>query len=136
MPSTLDTKGFELVQFPTKVKDFREDDEVISVYYKEVEEMLKQVTGATRVIVFDHNLRESKLTLTNDHTFGKKNTASSSLVRVHGDYSEFSGPERLRMLTKVRSATGVLVDPEEAAPLLKRRFSLINVWRNIEDTNV
>ncbi|HAT34589.1 MAG TPA: hypothetical protein DCS82_02650, partial [Rhodospirillaceae bacterium] len=53
----LDIHGFELVDHPTKVKDFLDPEEMISVYYKETEELIKATSGATRVHVFDHTLR-------------------------------------------------------------------------------
>jgi hypothetical protein len=40
--------------------------------------------------------------------------------RLHNDYTEKSGPQRVRDLL-----------PDEADTLLKRRFALVNVWRPI-----
>src|ERR1700761_2817769 len=50
----LDTQGFELVEQRSAVHDFWDDEEVRRVYYPEAEQILKQVTGASRVFVFDH----------------------------------------------------------------------------------
>jgi hypothetical protein len=54
---TLDGEGFMLTQNETGVHDFYDADEVREVYYPEVERLVKEKTGATRVIVFDHNVR-------------------------------------------------------------------------------
>ena len=37
--------------------EFVDEERIKSVYYKEVEELLKKVTGAKRVVIFDHTIR-------------------------------------------------------------------------------
>src|SRR5260370_20162388 len=54
---SLDNAGFALLQHVSAVRDFWDEDEVRRVYYAEAERLLKQVTGANRVLVFDHTLR-------------------------------------------------------------------------------
>src|SRR5882757_403855 len=58
---SLDTNGFLLTEHETAVKDFYDSDEVKSVYYPEVERLLKRLTGAERVVVFDHIVRNPVL---------------------------------------------------------------------------
>src|SRR5882672_9045776 len=53
----LEKNGFVLVPHPTAVRDFFDAAELQSVYYREVEELVKKVSGAKRVVVFDHTLR-------------------------------------------------------------------------------
>jgi len=50
----LDRQGFALVEQKTAVHDFWDDDEVRRVYYPEAERFLAEVTGASRVFIFDH----------------------------------------------------------------------------------
>ena len=50
----LDRQGFALVEQETAVKDFWDDDEVRRVYYPEAERFLTELTGASRVFIFDH----------------------------------------------------------------------------------
>jgi len=53
---TLDSTGFQyLLNVPSKVKRFGDDEEVKKDYYSESEELLKRVTGAARVLIFDHS---------------------------------------------------------------------------------
>jgi hypothetical protein len=111
---SLDTNGFVLTEHETAVKDFYDPDEVKSVYYPEVERLIKQVTGAERVVVFDHIVRNPVLA-----ERGEKGARSPATV-VHNDYSFKSAPRRVRDLL-----------PEEADSLLRRRFAEINVWRAI-----
>jgi len=55
---SLDKEGFQLVEHISNEKDFNFDSSVskeASAYYQEVEELLKSVTGANRVFIFDHS---------------------------------------------------------------------------------
>jgi hypothetical protein len=54
---TLDDQGFALVHHPTAIGDFYDDAEVRAFYNPEVEQLVKQITRATQVLVFDHNVR-------------------------------------------------------------------------------
>jgi hypothetical protein len=56
---SLEREGFILVNHETQMKDFYDEDEVRSRYYKETEELVKQTAGARRVLVFDHTLRSA-----------------------------------------------------------------------------
>lgn len=106
---TLDRNGFELVRAPTSVSDFYDPDEIKRVYYPEVEQLLRGAVGASRVAVFDHNVR---------------NAARAGLAppsrQVHNDHTVNSAPRR------VRDHLG-----DEAEELLKHRFGIVNVWRPI-----
>jgi hypothetical protein len=111
---SLDTNGFVLTEHETAVKDFYDSDEVKSVYYPEVERLLKGLTGAERVVVFDHIVRNPLLA-----EKGEKGARAPAKL-VHNDYTFKSAPRRVRDLL-----------PEEADRLLKNRFAEINVWRAI-----
>ena len=50
----LDVQGFALRQQKSAVQDFWDDDEVRRVYYPEAERFLMDVTGASRIFIFDH----------------------------------------------------------------------------------
>jgi hypothetical protein len=51
----LDVNGFELFHRPTKHQAFNNDEEVEREYYPESIEYLKEVTGASKVVIFDHS---------------------------------------------------------------------------------
>src|SRR5271169_6817303 len=78
---SLDTSGFVLTEHDTAVKDFYDPDEIKSVYYPEVERLLKRVTGAERVVIFDHIVRNPLLA-----ERGEKGARPPAKV-VHNDYS-------------------------------------------------
>jgi hypothetical protein len=113
---TLDVQGFALVPAPTAVTDFYDEAQLQSAYYPEAEELVKQATGATRVVVFDHTIRR-RTPGVEDRTPG---IPRQPVTRVHGDYTEISGPQRVRDLMG-----------SEADDLLNRRFAIVNVWRPI-----
>ena len=56
---TLDRNGFALVKAPTGVADFYSPEEIKRVYYPEVERLVRDKLGASRVFVFDHNVRNA-----------------------------------------------------------------------------
>jgi hypothetical protein len=111
---TLDGNGFRFVRHDTQVADFYDDTELRAVYYPEMERLVKAETGAERVMVFDHTLR------TGDNADREVRKIREPVQRVHNDYTEWSGPQRVRDLL-----------PEEAEELLKRRLAIIQVWRPI-----
>jgi hypothetical protein len=107
-------EGFRFVDNASRVADFFDDAEVRRVYYPECEALIKEVSGAKRVVVFDHTLR----TASDEQRETQK--IRDVVRRVHNDYTEWSGPQR------VRDIMG-----EEAAVLLRGRFAVIQVWRPI-----
>ena len=110
----LDRDGFRFVGHDTKVRDFFDEDEVRRVYYPEMEALVKSESGARRVVVFDHTLR------TADDDLRETRKIREVVRRVHNDYTEWSGPQRVRDLL-----------PNEADDLLGRRFAIVQVWRPI-----
>jgi hypothetical protein len=111
---SLDEQGFIFVEHKTRVADFFDAAQLQNVYYPEIEQLIKQTSGALRVVIFDHTLRS-----------GDEGEREAKLIRepvlsAHNDYTEWSGPNRLRELL-----------PNEADSLLERRFAIIQVWRAI-----
>ena len=111
---SLEREGFILVKHETRVKNFYDEAEVRSVYYKETEELVKQTSGARRVLVFDHTLRSA------DSATREEKNISGPVRNAHNDYTEWSGPQRVRDLL-----------PDEAEELLKHRFAVVQTWRPI-----
>ena len=54
---SLDKQGITFTPHKTAVKNFYDAEEVKAVYYPEVVELVKKITGAEKVHVFDHNVR-------------------------------------------------------------------------------
>jgi len=130
---TLDTHCWEVRNNPTAVKNFRDDEEIKAVYYKEMEELVKQATGAERVILFDHTVRNTGAAVGLNAKPGEE---AAAVQRVHTDYSDVSGPRRVKTLASSGGYTGVKLSEAEKEDILSRDFSIVNVWRNIKDEPV
>jgi hypothetical protein len=113
---SLDIEGLALVEQRSAVKDFYDEDELCRVYYPEAERLVAEVTGASRVLVFDHTIRR-RVWGGIDRSPG---TPRQPVTSVHNDYTVKSGPQRVRDLMG-----------DEAEELLSRRFEIVNVWRPI-----
>jgi hypothetical protein len=112
---SLDKQGFQLTHQETAVRDFYDQEEVKAIYYPEVERILKESTGAEKVVIFDHQVRNAELAKR-----GEKNAREYGRA-VHNDYTAKSGPRRVRDH----------LPPAEAEQRLQNRFAEINVWRPI-----
>ncbi len=112
---TLPTHGFTLVQHPTAVKDFYDEEEVLRVYYPETERLIAQQSGAKRVIVFDHTIR------TADSGRHAERWIRDTVKSVHNDYTERSAPQRVRDV----------LPADEAERLLQKRHGIVQTWRSI-----
>jgi hypothetical protein len=86
---SLDTTGFSLVKHQSRVQDFYDDEEVKKVYYGEAEALLKSFTGAHRVVVFDHTVRNR----VEGAADSRGNGPRQPVGRVHVDHTAKSGPQ-------------------------------------------
>jgi hypothetical protein len=53
--ASLDTNGFRFFRYPAKHTAFTDDAAIEREYYAESIELIKQLTGASRVVIFDHS---------------------------------------------------------------------------------
>jgi len=53
---TLDNAGFQYARWPTNFKDFGDDKMVLEEYYPESEAIIRELTGASRIVFFDHSM--------------------------------------------------------------------------------
>jgi len=113
-PPTLDREGFALVPHETRVRDFYDAGAISEAYYPEVVDLLRRVTGATEVHIFDHTLRVE------DEAKRRVHETRLPVSVVHNDYTERSGPQRVRDLLGL----------EKAERFMAHRFAMVNVWRS------
>jgi len=113
--ASLDVQGFELATMPTAMTDFYDEARIEAAYYPEIIAFLKRATGATDVHIFDHTVR-----VQDD---GKRAATAKRLpvLIAHNDYTETSGPKRVRDV----------MDAAAADRYLGHRFAMVNVWRSI-----
>ncbi len=114
---SLDVQGFALATAPTRVTDFDDQAQRKARYDCEVAALVTAATGAAKVLVFDHTIRR----------IGNADISAETRAPVfvaHNDYTERSGPQRLRDL----------LPAGDAAIAAGRRFAIVNVWRSIAGT--
>lgn len=113
----LDVSGFDMIPHRGTLTDWsslQDPDRVQAIDYPEVATALKAHTGAEKVLIFDHTLRDSTV---------KSGGAQlrEPVRRVHDDQTLDSAPRRvMRHLA-----------PDEAAWRLQRRFAILNFWRPV-----
>jgi len=112
---SLDGAGFELRPHATAVSSFYDDEEVRTIYYPEVEQLVKVATGASRVVIFDHTVRIE------DAAQRDERAVRAPVRVVHNDYTVRSGRQRVRDL----------LEADDAETFLQHRFAVVNVWRSI-----
>ena len=84
---SFERNGFVLVEHKTKVADFFDAEQLESVYYPEVEQLIKQQSGAERVVIFDHTLRSG------DEAEREEKLIREPVMSAHNDYTEWSGTQ-------------------------------------------
>jgi hypothetical protein len=112
---SLDVEGFALLRRASAIEDFYDDALVRREYLPEVERVLREATGAAAVFAFDHNVRSAKAA-----------TETRAGVRepvdmAHNDYTESSGPRRIREILAERGRMELAEHPA----------ALVNAWRPI-----
>ncbi|HSK31526.1 MAG TPA: CmcJ/NvfI family oxidoreductase, partial [Candidatus Limnocylindria bacterium] len=92
---SLDREGLVFVEHRTIVSDFFDEEQVKAIYYSEIEELIKRESGASRVVIFDHALRSG------DEADQEARLIRKPVLQAHNDYTEWSGPNRLREILPV-----------------------------------
>jgi hypothetical protein len=112
----LDRHGFVLCPRETAAASFDDEETLRSVYYPECERLVREMTGASRALVFDHNVRSG------DAATRTHKRIQGPVALVHNDYTAASAPRRLR----------ALLPASEADRLLAHRLAIFNLWRPIQ----
>lgn len=138
---SLDEHGVLLVPHSTELsnQDFYERQELVwGKYYDEMKKLVQQATGASKVVVFDHNIRNPDAKW--------RRGVIGYVPYAHNDYTVESAPKRVQdcagmcdddATSRGRSlgSSPVLFD-DEVQQMLRQRYVIINVWRNISETPI
>ncbi|KAG1880026.1 hypothetical protein F4604DRAFT_1954015 [Suillus subluteus] len=116
----LDNAGFQYGREAAKHASFLNDDEIQREYYPESIDLIKRVTGATRIVIFGHVVRRRRPGEAHD------NPQSQPVSSVHVDQTPAAA------IADVQRH----LPPSEAPSLLRRRFQSINLWRPISHAAV
>ncbi len=109
----LEIDGFEFHEHKTVVTDFTDNEQVENIYYPELEKLLLKVTGAKKILIFDHTIRIG------DPEKRSKLGVRDPVRSAHNDFTDRSAIQRVKDLLPAC----------EAKERLERRFTSINVWR-------
>lgn len=112
---SLDREGFILRHSPSAVRDFYDNDEVKAVYEPEIDRLVRETTGAEATVIFDHTIRVDS----DDMRRARK--VRETVMLAHNDYTDKSGPQRVRDL----------LPAAEAEQRLRGRFAIFGLWRPI-----
>ncbi|KAI8623714.1 hypothetical protein F5Y19DRAFT_492010 [Xylariaceae sp. FL1651] len=112
----LDTYGFQYVKHESKEKDFFDAEKIKAQYYPETEQLVKDVTGASRAYIFNHVIRRQPKEAADGTVPGRGPTYNAHVDQTYND-----APNRVKRYF-----------PDEAEELLKKRYQIINVWRPIK----
>ncbi|KAK0610590.1 hypothetical protein B0T17DRAFT_628957 [Bombardia bombarda] len=116
---SLDGVGFQLVTCRTgmKYEDFESVDAIYNKYFPEAESFLRNHLNASRVVVFEHQIRR--------HREGMEDNPVTAfhqpLTGAHCDQTPEGMDRRIRFHL-----------PEESDYLLQRRRQIINIWRPLK----
>ena len=106
---SLDVHGFQFLAHESAETEFVDEERIKGVYYKEAEELLKNATGAKRVVIFDHTIR---FVLEGVHERDKRgNLTTGHLQTSQGE--GYDGPPRCR--TRPRGKPCILQFPSSIA---------------------
>ena len=110
----LDSAGFMLTDHASSVTDWHDDAVLSQIYEAEAKALVRRITGARRIEVFDHTRRAASDSLRRNQVMREPSSV------IHNDYTPWSAERRLRDIL-----------PGEAEMLLSRRFAIVNIWRSI-----
>lgn len=114
---SLDVHGFALLAAPSAFTAFRDEAAIRTVYYREVEQLLRAVTGGARVINFDHNVRNAARAAAGEAGI------RAPVDRAHNDFTALSGHARAQRELAARGLDPSIVEG--------RRHAIVNLWRPI-----
>jgi hypothetical protein len=117
----LDSAGFQFGREAPKHTSFLNDDEIKGEYYPESIDLIKRVTGATKVVVFDHTVRRRR-----PGEVGNDPQKRQPVSAAHVDQTPAAATARVHRHLL----------PTEAPSFLRRRFQIINLWRPISHAAV
>jgi hypothetical protein len=111
----LDEQGATLGRWPTRMQRFDDDDYIRERYYPESAEIIQTALGASRVVVFDHNVRRGGPV----GPGGDGHAIGRPVHHAHTDYTPHSALDRLR------NELGPHAESEIS------RYLQVNLWRPI-----
>jgi hypothetical protein len=115
-PLRLEVEGASMLRHRSDVQRFYDEEELRHVGYPETAELLRSVTGAADVVVFDHNIR-GRADRAKAPTTG---AVRPPVFHIHTDFTGKSARVRAAAVLGTTAVSG-------------QRMAAINVWRPIAE---
>ncbi|EAW22302.1 uncharacterized protein NFIA_009820 [Aspergillus fischeri NRRL 181] len=115
---SLDRNGFQYATLHSTLKDATDEGQIKKVYYGEIEKLVKDVTGAKRVLAFHHAIRTR--------------TGNEYGEQIKDRYQGVEGPAyRVHIDQTPQGALSIVqfMFPDLAEEVRNGSFQVINVWR-------
>lgn len=120
-----ETCGFELMQVPSKLQSWDDDDEIVAVHYEEVRALAQQLTGCDFALVNSHIKRGPDQV--------KQHADLGPISFVHSDFADSYGDLMRERYTADDEARAYLNSIGASADDVRdcRRLMIIQFWRNL-----
>lgn len=118
--------GFELIDHPSSVQDWGDDDEIASVHYGEAEALARRLTGCDAALVSDHVRRSAEA--------ARREREQTPVRLVHSDFAANYQDVARHAYDEVHgrgAATLARVGLTPADIAGARRIVMLQLWRNV-----
>jgi hypothetical protein len=116
---TVDEHGFTLAKLSSAMTDWSDQAAVKAVYFPEVTETLKRITGAKHVFQYEHHIR--------------RRTLDEALQQNSTDHVDINGPvRRLHIDETLASARREFAFWNKDESLADRPFGIYNIWKPLK----
>lgn|GEM_PF-242243 len=132
--------GFQLKSHISKVTDWEDDRQLADIYYAEITDLVKRVTGATHAFSNNHLRRQSEPETGGNGPLARLMAQSRGPVQTaHNDFAESYGEGIIRTIgnegiphTQTFGLTEAIIKAGLSADDLRHsRMLVINTWRSI-----
>lgn len=140
--ASLHGSGFQLAQHASAVTDWEDDALLADIYYDEISELVRYITGATYAFSNNHLRRQSEPSVGGDGPLAKLMAQSRGPVQaVHNDFAESYGEGIINTVansgiphTQTFGLTEAIMQAGVSAEELRAsRLLVINTWRAVVD---
>ncbi len=138
--TSLHGNGFTLVRHRSCVTDWDDDDQLRSVYYDEICDLVREVTGATHTFSNNHLRRQSEPSSGGNGPLARLMSQSRGpVIDVHNDFTESYGEGIIRTVasggvphTQTFGLTDAILEAGVSEQELRRsRMLVVNTWRAV-----
>jgi hypothetical protein len=136
--ASLDGCGFQLERHESNVTDWTDEHQIAGIYYAEINDLVKRVTGASHTFSNNHLLRETEPEVGGNPLAKLMAQSRGAIHNVHNDFAESYGEGIIRTVasggvphTQTFGLTEAVLEAGiSEAELRRSRLLVINTWRS------